>query len=35
MKDPRTATNWDFLNPKDKELWLHGYHAYLGKGVPK
>ena len=35
MKDPREAKNWDFLNPQDKELALHAYFAYLGRGVPK
>jgi len=32
MKDPRTAKNWYFLNPQEKDLWLHAYHAWLGKG---
>jgi len=32
MKDPRKATNWDLLKAEERALWLHAYHAWLGKG---
>ena len=35
MKDPRKAKNWDYLSIQDKNIWLHAYHAWLGKGKPQ
>ncbi len=35
MKDSRNAKNWDALTSQEKDLWLHAYHAYLGKGTVK
>ena len=33
MKDPRKATNWSELTREDRVLWLHAFHAWLGRGT--